>query len=116
MTFIAILQNLSCDGEDSVSEGVLPVSIVCNIGTWHRFARWRAVLLTALEFQGHDPYQDCRLTANGRLRIVLNATIGKPTNGMWPKNWIHHRTVIVGGLWVNAGMTAHDITIQISGP
>ena len=47
---------------------------------------------------------------------TLDATIGSPTNGKWPKNWIHQRIVIEGGRCTITGITTSDITIQTSGP
>ena len=44
------------------------------------------------------------------------ATIGRPTNGACPTNWIHHRTVTLGGRCVSTGMTTKDMIVQTSGP
>lgn len=44
------------------------------------------------------------------------ATIGRPTNGACPISWTHQRMLIAGGRCVNSGMSASDITIQMSGP
>src|SRR5258706_4918992 len=48
--------------------------------------------------------------------LTLDATIGMPTNGMCPINWIHQRVPIVGERRTSIGMTANDITIQMKGP
>ena len=46
----------------------------------------------------------------------MDATMGRPTKGAWPINWIHHRAVIVAGRPVSSGMTPSDITIHTQGP
>jgi hypothetical protein len=48
-------------------------------------------------------------------RLAVN-TMGSATKKMCPTSWIHHRTVIVGGLCVKSGIQTIDMKTQMSGP